>query len=80
MPGREVPGYQARRLALLDFVDADGRPHDQDRLAHHLVQYVIGTISHDEALAQIMDMDSERYLRVIAFLLGGAGGEVSHDG
>lgn len=69
LPTRHTPGFLRRRRELLELLHSDGTPENLDKLAQYLVQFVAGPVSHDEALAQIMDMDLEEYGGVVAGLL-----------
>ena len=77
LPGPHTPGFLRRRREILTLLHADGTPENLDALAQYLVQYVTGSITHDQALAEIMDMDLEEYGRVIAGLLTSDLGQVA---
>ena len=77
LPGPNTPGFLRRRRELLALLHAEGTPESLDDLAQYLVQYVGGPISHDQALAEIMDMDLEEYGRVVAGLLSNDLGQVA---
>lgn len=69
LPNIHTPGFLRRRRDLLTLLGAEGTPENLDKLAMHLVQYVKGPITHDQALVEIMDMDLAEYGRVISALL-----------
>ncbi len=76
LPGPNTPGFLRRRRELLVLLHADGTPENLDALAQYLVQFVVGPVTHDEALAEIMEMDLREYGRIVAGLLSSDLGQV----